>query len=156
MGTLRLRSCVAKTRLMPERMGQRELPRVRHATTGVNIMIRNATIALAAAAVIAAGTASTASARGGGGGGHMGGGFGGGGHFSGGGHVGSFSGAGMASRGNHFAGARLDRDRGGHFRHHRFDRRFVFFGDGFYGDYGDGCYAHVWTRLGWRWQYACQ
>jgi hypothetical protein len=125
-------------------MGQRELPRVHHATNGVNIMIRKVVMALAAVAMVTAGHASTALARGG---------FGGG-HFGGGGHIGGFARPGVAFHGNHFVGRPFVHDRFGHFRH-RFGQRFAVFPGGYYGDYGDSCYGRVWTPWGWRWQYVC-
>jgi hypothetical protein len=102
-------------------------------------MIRKVMIALAAAALVTAGSTLTASAHGGGGG--HGGGMGG--------HMGGFSHPGMA--GNRFDHGRFANHR---FFRHRFGNRF-FIGGFPYWYYGDGCYTRVWTRWGWRWQYAC-
>jgi hypothetical protein len=99
-------------------------------------MMRKMAMMLAAAAIVAAGVASPAAARGGG---HGGGFHGGVGH--------SFAAPPIGSR--QFTGrVDHDHDRGRHFRHGRF---FVYGDDGYY----DNCYARVWTRWGWRWQYVC-
>lgn len=116
-------------------------------------MMRKIAIVLAAAALVTAGSASTASARFGGGG--FGGGFHGGFHssgFGGGFHSGGF-GHSFGPGFHHFDHARFAR-----FDHDRrfFGRRFGVFGVAYpYGYYDDGCYARVWTRWGWRWQYVC-
>jgi len=54
--------------------------------------------------------------------------------------------------GNHFAFHRFDH----RFFHHRFFRnRFAFFVGAGFPYYNDDCYARVWTRWGWEWQYVC-
>ena len=138
-------------------------------------MMRKTAIVLAAVAAVTFASAADVSARGGGGhggGGHGGGGHGGGGHggmghagfssgmrggpggfaaFSGSRSVGSMSRTGSTAwNGNRFVGR-------GHVRHgHRFFRtRFAFFGAPYGYGYYDDCYARVWTRWGWRWQYVC-
>jgi hypothetical protein len=141
-----------KQRLVPGWMGQRELPRVHHATNGVNIMIRKVMMALAAVAVVTVGSASTAAAfRGGFGGGHMGGAHFGGAHF-GGAHFSGMGHPGMAFRGHPFVGSHFARFDHRFFRH-RFGHRFFFAGGFPYGY--DSCYARVWTPWGWRWRYVC-
>jgi hypothetical protein len=100
-----------------------------HQANGVNVMMRKMTMVLAAAAIIAAGAVSAVEARGG---------HGFGGHAFSGGHPG------MAAAPFHAAPFH-----GRHFHHRRFGA-FSVYGDGY-----DTCYARVWTRWGWRWQYVC-